>query len=113
MRSGKHTHSKEYRWVYKDRRWEPLRQAVFARDNHTCKMCGVLCYGRGQSPRAPVCDHIVDVKTDKAKAFDPANLRTLCKTCHDGERRRIDATGYSSAVGEDGYPLDPRHPANR
>ena len=39
-------------------------------------------------------------------------LRSLCKACHDGLSGFVHK-GYSSAIGVDGYPIDPAHPFNR
>lgn len=34
-----------------------------------------------------VADHIVPARIDAALIWDEANLRCLCKTCHDGPRQ--------------------------
>ena len=45
--------------------------------------------------------------------WDPDNWQALCKSHHDGAKQSEDRRGYSTAVGADGWPLDPRHPVNR
>lgn len=84
--------------------------AVFNRDGYRCQTCGKLCRGRG--PHSPVCDHVVPHKGDEALFFDPHNLQTLCKSCHDGDKQRQEVRGFSAEIGPDGYPVDPRHPFN-
>lgn len=102
-----------YRALYRTAAWRHLRQQAFTRDGYVCQLCGELCTGQGKDhPRSPVCDHINDHKGDPALFFDLDNLRTLHKQCHDKERRLIDSRGYHSAIGDDGWPMDPRHPAN-
>lgn len=96
--------------LYKTAAWERLRRATFQRDRYTCKACGVLCRGRGR--HQPVCDHIKAHKGDEALFFDPDNLQTLCKRCHDGDKQQQEVRGFSTAIGVDGYPIDPRHPVN-
>ena len=64
---------------------------------------------------ASVVNHKKRHKGDPELFFDPDNLESVCKPCHDGaiqsEERR--EANYSDAVGPDGYPLDPNHPFNR
>lgn len=64
-------------------------------------------------PSAAIVDHITPHRGDSALFFDEENLQALCKTCHDSGKQSEERRGYSSVVGEDGYPVDPRHPANR
>jgi hypothetical protein len=42
-------------------------------------------------------------------AFDPSNLVPLCLNCHALIERKIER-GYSTEIGVDGMPLDPKHP---
>ncbi len=58
-------------------------------------------------------DHIVPVRLNPRRAFDPKNLQTLCMTCHRVKDARLPGDGrrgYSLDVGADGQPVDPRHP---
>lgn len=114
---GKHTDSKrrpdyrsaeaeQYRPFYKTARWKRVR----ARQLNAEPLCR-FCKEIGRITAATVCDH-VDPKT-KTEAFFAGPFQSLCKQHHDGEKQRIEARGYSSAVDESGWPADPRHPSNR
>ena len=52
--------------------WQKLRLAILRRDDERCQSCGNL---------GTEVDHIVPVGEGGAKT-DPANLQTLCATCH-------------------------------
>nr|WP_240147878.1 HNH endonuclease [Luteibacter yeojuensis] len=49
-----------------------MRRRVFARDDHTCVLCG--------SGEDLQCDHVHEVRNGGLPDMD--NLRTLCATCH-------------------------------
>ncbi len=57
-------------------------------------------------------NHKVAHKGDLVLFFDPDNVESLCKKHHGKDVQQEEARGYSSAIGPDGYPLDPKHPAN-
>lgn len=61
-------------------RWQVLRQAILERDGWACRACGTR---RGRLE----VDHIRPVRTDPARAYDPANLQTLCAACHTRKTR--------------------------
>ena len=44
--------------------------------------------------------------------YDYGNLESLCKSCHDSLAQSIEKRGYSTEVGTDGWPIDPKHPQN-
>lgn len=67
----------------------------------------------GRVTAATVVDHIVPVREAPDRRLDPDNLQPLCKHCHDSLKAQQESRGYHSAVGEDGWPIDPDHPANR
>jgi|TARA_Y100000034_G_scaffold6555_1_gene7215 5-methylcytosine-specific restriction endonuclease McrA len=63
---------------------------------------------------AGVCDHIKNLASGGKDTDD--NLQTLCQGC-DAIKSRIEAgihqpKRYSTKVGTDGWPTDPKHPAN-
>jgi hypothetical protein len=68
------------------------------------------CKERGEIVAATVVDHVIPHKGDERLFFDPGNLRSLCKTCHDRAKKLKETHGY--AIGHDatGRPLDPSHP---
>lgn len=76
-----------HKW-YKTARWEKLRQATFLRDRYTCKECGCL---EGDTSKL-VCDHVKPHRGNEALFFDPLNLQTLCKSCHDTVKRKQEQT---------------------
>ena len=67
------------------RRWRVLRRRIFARDGWRCVRCGRA--GRLE------CDHVTPLHRG-GDAYDPANLQTLCRSCHvaktAGENERDD-----------------------
>lgn len=72
-----------------------------------------LCWYCDQSGRvavATVVDHIKPHRGDPVLAFDPDNLRSSCKPCHDSAAQLKDIHGYAPGVGVDGLPLDDDHP---
>lgn len=52
--------------------WQRLRATILRRDDERCQSCGGL---------GVEVDHIIPVGEGGAKT-DPANLQTLCATCH-------------------------------
>ena len=62
----------------------------------------------------PACevDHVVPHRGDRQLFWDANNLQSLCKPCHAGTKQAIEARGYDHQVGNDGWPVDPKHPAN-
>lgn len=87
--------SQIWRAWYKTPDWRRLRLDTFRRDGFTCQMTGC---GRveGNLGRL-VCDHVRPHRGDRALFFEPTNLQTLCKPCHDSrkqaEERRAQARG--------------------
>ena len=59
---------------------------------------------------ATIADHHPLHKGDWNK-FRLGPLQSLCHDCHKG-KWASDRHGYSSAIGDDGFPIDPRHPFN-
>jgi 5-methylcytosine-specific restriction protein A len=98
----------EYRRWYGLRAWQILRRDQFQAEPF-CRMCAED--GNPSIP-ATVCDHVTPHRGDRALFFDPANLQSLCDFHHDKSKQDEEALGYSIAVGDDGFPTDPRHPAN-
>lgn len=96
----KYTKAHEYRHLYKTARWLKLRKRQL-RVEPLCRFCAAqrrLSLGR-------VVDHIRPHKGDEALFFDPENLQTLCKPCHDGEKQHMERTGHVLASGADGLPI--------
>jgi len=62
---------------------------------------------------ADVVHHVKEHKGDPTLFCDPANLESICKPHHDADAQSEERLGYSSEIGADGWPCDPRHPANQ
>jgi 5-methylcytosine-specific restriction protein A len=96
--------SPDYQWRgwYWTQRWR-RRSRHQLRIEPVCRMCAA----RGLVVPATIADHVEHHGGDRNK-FWLGKLQSLCKPCHDGPRK----VGYSPEVGDDGWPLDPNHPAN-
>lgn len=97
----------EYRKLYKSKRWQHLRGQQLARHP--------LCEwhrAKGQVIGATVVHHAEPHKGDRVKFF-AGPFVSLCSTCHDGPAQSEERLGYSTEIGADGWPIDPRHPTNR
>ena len=69
------------------RRWARVRVQIFKRDGYRCRSCHL--------PGRLECDHRIPLWLDRdLDPYDPANLQTLCRTCHiektAGENRKPD-----------------------
>lgn len=94
---GKSRHERGY-----GSKWDRLRRLVLARDKHLCQDC----WPQKVTPATQV-DHVV--AKAKGGTDDPANLRALCRPCHD--RKTIKDKGHVArrtrrATGADGWPID-------
>ena len=89
------------------RRWRKVR-AGFLRAHPLC----ARCERAGRVVEATVVDHIEPHRGDRRKFWDPANWQSLCAPCHDGAKQAEERRGYSKEIGANGWPVDPRHPAN-
>lgn len=66
-----------------------------------------FCYAQGIIKAASIVDHIKPHKQDINLFFNPDNLQSLCKHCHDSHKQRQEKSGYLTGSGLDGAPLDP------
>lgn len=76
---------------YNSRQWRKFRQGILARDRYLC----VNCATRGKLSVASDVHHVVRVKQDWSRRFDPSNCISLCKACHN----RADRAGVSLPHG--------------
>jgi 5-methylcytosine-specific restriction protein A len=97
-----------YHALYKTASWQRLRSQRLLLE----PLCR-LCAHQGRVRAATVVDHIVPHKGDAVLFWDRHNLQSLCKPCHDKDKQAEERNGFTSAIGADGWPTDPRHPANR
>ena len=88
-------------------KWRTYR-AGYLKSHPLCTYCD----RQGKTVAANVVDHIKPHKGDQTLFWDPTNHQALCKHCHDAHKQSEEDRGYSGQVGADGWPVDPRHPAN-
>lgn len=72
--------TQEWRGWYKLKRWHQLRWSVFVRDLFICNECGKP---EGNTSLL-VAHHKVRHRGNPVLFWDPNNLITVCKDCHDG-----------------------------
>jgi 5-methylcytosine-specific restriction protein A len=70
-----------------------------------------LCEQAGRIIPATIADHHPAHKGDYNR-FVLGPLRSLCRDCHQGQWA-VDKRGYSYDVGDDGLPIDEKHPFNK
>lgn len=92
---------KPWRALYNTAQWKALRLSQLMREP-LCKRCS----DRGKIVPATVAHHKVSHKGDTTLFFDPSNLASSCKDCHDVDEQRIERGGQARRdVDEDGWPL--------
>lgn len=111
LRSDRRTpEAAAYRKLYNSKRWRDIRARQLAKEP-LCRMCK----GVGRITPATVCDHITPHKGDLFR-FWHGPFQSLCDAppyrCHSSVKQSEEALGYSDEIGEDGNPIDPRHPFN-
>jgi 5-methylcytosine-specific restriction protein A len=92
---------------YDTARWQRLR----AHQLLERPLCAI-CARKGLVQLATIVDHVEPHRGDWMK-FCTSKLQSLCKPCHDGEKRTVEVRGYSTEIGLDGWPTDRNHPAYR
>lgn len=97
-----------FAWMYKTKTWDRLR-SVHIGEHPLCE----ACEEQGRTTLATVVHHRTPHKGRWHLFVDLHNLQAVCKKCHDGELRFIEYKGYSNRIGEDGWPSDTMHPANK
>jgi hypothetical protein len=71
-----------------------------------------FCKQQGIVEPATIVDHVVPHRGDQNLYWFGA-LASLCKPHHDRTKQRVELHGFSNEIGNDGWPLDPKHPANQ
>ncbi len=88
--------------LYNSTAWRKLRREHLKR-NPLCVMCEHPTPGN-------TVDHKKPHRGNLDLFFNPGNLQTLCADHHNRDKQREEVRGFLPDVGEDGRPLDPRHP---
>ena len=112
--SGKRSaEAQTYRTLYSTKHGKTLRRQALIRDEYRCQHagCGVHLQAGRQSPRSAVLHHLKPHKGDLELFFDLRNLQSVCWTCHSGDIQSQEALGYDRTIGNDGWPIDPKHPS--
>lgn len=86
-----HSTAEHWRGWYKLVRWKKLKAAVHKRDGYRCQMPG--CGAFVADPRQRIADHKQPHRGDPGLFWDPDNVQTLCKPCHDGRKQREERRG--------------------
>lgn len=71
-----------------------------------------MCLQKGLPVPATVADHVTPHRGD-TNSFWLGRLQSLCAPCHNGRKQREELGTYQLDVDRDGWPLDPKHPANK
>lgn len=85
--------------LYKTAAWQRLREHQLALQ----PLCS-FCLQSDDVEVATVVDHIKPHKGDEALFYDPNNLQSLCKSCHDRDKQRIERGQTVVRFGADGWP---------
>lgn len=95
-----------YHWAA----WKGIngRRLTQLRAEPLCRFCKAM----GRITEASVADHINPHRGDH-DLFWKGELQSLCATHHNVTKQQIEERGYHSMCDENGWPLDPNHPANR
>jgi len=71
-----------------------------------------FCLGKGLVTKGVIADHVKAHRGDWNE-FWMGKLQTLCRNCHESGKKFQENRGFRSDIGEDGFPLDPKHPVYR
>lgn len=98
-------HSEPWHGWYSSTVWQKLRKHQLM-EHPLCKFCAE----KSLVVPATIVDHVQPHRGNWT-AFRTGALQSLCKSCHDSDKRLEELRGYSTEIGLDGWPVDRRHPA--
>lgn len=93
-----------YKHLYNTKAWHRLRWHQLQAEP-LCRMCK----SQGKIKEAEIVDHVDAHRGDEIKFFDPTNLQSLCKHCHDSVKQQMEKSGVLRGCDTNGWPLDPHH----
>ena len=99
--------AQDWQHLYKTARWQKLRARQLKRKPYCqCPHCK-----ERRTSIATVVDHIERHQGDKRKFFDPSNLQSMTKECHDKFKSSQERGGHGFMQGcdEHGQPLSDEH----
>jgi 5-methylcytosine-specific restriction protein A len=79
----RNTRDKNKYAFYHSAGWQTLAKAQLQR----MPMCEE-CYRQGRITPAVIADHIVSIDDDYTRRYDPSNLQSLCRACHNRKHGR-------------------------
>jgi 5-methylcytosine-specific restriction endonuclease McrA len=86
---------------YQIEKWRKRRRLQL----RTEPLCA-YCLKRGLVVPADIADHVEPHRGDPIK-FYTGRLQSLCKPCHDGDKRYFEQRGYDRpTIGVDGWPIE-------
>lgn len=65
----------------------------------------MFCLDAGKKIPAFAVDHIKEHKGDLTLFYDYENLQSLCESCHNSAKQRMEKGGIVVQYGPDGFPL--------
>lgn len=86
--------------LYDTARWDRLRELQLTLEP-LCQFCKQSEF----IVEADIVDHITPHKGSVELFFDPDNLQSLCKHCHDSVKQRMELGQTVVTFGSDGWPL--------
>jgi 5-methylcytosine-specific restriction enzyme A len=92
---------------YGTQRWR-RRARMQLRQHPLCCMCERA----GKITPATVADH-VEPHRGSAYLFWFGHLQSLCTAHHSGSKAEQERRGFTTDIGLDGWPTDPKHPVHR
>lgn len=95
------------RHLYKTPRWQRIRAETLARDS----ACVIHKAELGEIVPATHCDHVIPHRNEP-RHFFRGPFQGLCDHCHNSKKQREELEGFSRQIGDDGWPVDDRHPFN-
>ena len=108
MHRSQYSNKAERKRLYSTKAWHSLRAAQL-REQPLCK----YCMDTGKVQAANIVDHIQPHRGDEGLFYDPNNLQSLCKTCHDSTKQQYEKSGTLKGGDTKGQPLDPNHHWNQ
>jgi len=85
--------------LYGTAQWRRLRERQLSIE----PLCR-FCIEREDVVVATVADHIQPHKGNETLFFDPANLQSLCTSCHNSAKQRMELGQTVVTFGADGWP---------
>ena len=99
-----------YRKPYATEHWWTLSGVFLTRDLYRCQRCNVNLTSGRSDPHSAIVHHKQPHKGYLTLFYDPDNPEAVCWSCHSGAIQSEEALGYDTTLGNDGRPVDPKHP---